>query len=431
MSQAMVRTGGAQVPLGAAPAVESNHSGVIRPRVIIAMDTTLSDSVRAIIERDLDYGDHLDVVVLDSVSRLALDTLELNDLLNEAEQYNVDWVVHVYRQKSTTVRVEAYPLTLEHAPRSALLTLRSDSTTGIPDRMDVHRLADVVQLWLAGTRGIAATRIAYVLGKNLHLVDSDGASDTVITTPGAVLSPVWNPEATAIAYADFNDAGTQIGMVDLLRDTVRIFSATRRGFNITPVFTPDGTQIVYAIQGVRGARLVSMRIAKPKAGVTAVIKKVLPQMRDMAEPSFSPDGRWLTFAASVPSYPQVYTVELQTGRIRRFVPYVPGLRNERTAPDWSPSGDRIVFQQQNRKFQIWIGRVRDGVADTVWRVTSVAENESPSWAPDGRHIVVSSTRGGAKTLWAFDVDSGRWRMIVNAPGARLASWSPRISGRAR
>ena len=58
------------------------------------------------------------------------------------------------------------------------------------------------------------------------------------------------------------------------------------------------------------------------------------------------------------------------------------------------------------------------------QLTTDGENEDPSWAPDARHIVMTSTRGGDKQLWVLDTESGRFRQLTHSAGARLASWSP-------
>ena len=41
-------------------------------------------------------------------------------------------------------------------------------------RMEVHRIADEVARWATGTPGIAASRILFVSGGRVYLVDSDG-----------------------------------------------------------------------------------------------------------------------------------------------------------------------------------------------------------------------------------------------------------------
>ena len=122
-------------------------------------------------------------------------------------------------------------------------------------RLALHSVSDQIEEWLTGTRGISATRIAYVQGKNLHVIDSDGAIDEIIRTPGAAMSPAWHPSGRSIVYSDFTDSGTQIAQVDLIADSVHMVAATPRGLNITPVYSPDGREIVYGAGGERPAGL--------------------------------------------------------------------------------------------------------------------------------------------------------------------------------
>jgi TolB protein len=59
----------------------------------------------------------------------------------------------------------------------------------------------------------------------------------------------------------------------------------------------------------------------------------------------------------------------------------------------------------------------------IRQLTDEGSNEDPSWAPDGRHIVVTSTRGGSKQLWVVDAESGRARQLTRGAASRLPSWS--------
>ncbi len=64
---------------------------------------------------------------------------------------------------------------------------------------------------------------------------------------------------------------------------------------------------------------------------------------------------------------------------------------------------------------------------TVRQLTSEGNNKAPSFAPDGRHIVFSSTRGGTEQLWIVDAESGRPRQLVRGGSvSRLPEWSPRL-----
>jgi TolB protein len=54
-------------------------------------------------------------------------------------------------------------------------------------------------------------------------------------------------------------------------------------------------------------------------------------------------------------------------------------------------------------------------------------NEDPSWAPDARHLVFTSSRTGSKQLWVLDTESGRLRQLTSGSASRMAAWSPRLS----
>ena len=87
-----------------------------------------------------------------------------------------------------------------------------------------------------------------------------------------------------------------------------------------------------------------------------------------------------------------------------------GRYNESAA--WSPRGDRIAFvSRRNGLFQIFTV-APDG--SDLRAVTSPADgnNEDPSWAPDGRHLVVASDRDGSRHLWILDVESGFARPLT-------------------
>jgi TolB protein len=57
------------------------------------------------------------------------------------------------------------------------------------------------------------------------------------------------------------------------------------------------------------------------------------------------------------------------------------------------------------------------------QLTSEGINEDPAWAPDGRHLVFTSTRTGTKQLFVLDAETGRARQLTRSGGARLAAWS--------
>ena len=303
------------------------------------------------------------------------------------------------------------------------LMLYADSVTRFRSsrayRLAVHTMSDQIEDWLTGTHGISATRIAYVAGKNLHVVDSDGAADEIIKTPGAAMSPAWHPAGKSIIYSDFTDSGTQIGEIALPAETVHLIAATPRGLNITPVYTRDGRYIVYGAGGERPADLVKYELGSTLAPLALSDGKF-----ENSSPSFSPDGSKIVFMSPRPALtPQIYVMNADGTKTKLLTPFAKGKRSYRTGPDWSPTGDAVAYEQQNGDFQVWMINIKSG---KMTQLTTFKENEDPSWAPDGRHLALTSTRGGTRDIWVLDTRTGKFRQLTHVDGARLAAWSPTL-----
>jgi tol-pal system beta propeller repeat protein TolB len=288
-------------------------------------------------------------------------------------------------------------------------------------RLGIHVVSDELERWITGTRGIAATRIAFVDGTKLKIVDSDGANERTIPTVGAALSPAWHPSGRYLVYVDADDRGTRIAQVDLRTMKPRLLSASNRALNITPVYTKDGKNIVWANGGDSPAELV----LASAAGDDSVPKAFVGRTGfETTSPSFSPDGKQVVFMSPRPLTPQLYTMNVNGTGLRLLTPVVAGKRSYRTGADWSPAGDEIAFEQQNGDFQVWTIRVKDRV---MTQLTNEGENEDPAWAPDGRHLSITrrlGALGDPTAIWILDERTGRLRQLTVTGNARLSDWSP-------
>jgi len=288
-------------------------------------------------------------------------------------------------------------------------------------RFAIHGVSDELERWVTGTRGIASTKIAFIEGKVMKVIDSDGADERRLPTVDAALSPAWHPSGRSIVYVDADDRGTRIAQIDLRTMRPRLLSASNRGLNITPIYTKDGKNIVWAAGGDSPAELFIASatgedtVARPFVGRTGF---------ETTSPSFSPDGKQIVFMSPRPLTPQLYTMNVSGTGLRLLTPVVAGKRSYRTGPDWSPNGDEIAFQQQNGDFQVWTIGVKDRV---MRQLTNEGENEDPSWAPDGRHMSITRRLGAIgdqRSIWVLDERTGRLRQLTQSGDARLSDWSP-------
>ena len=491
--------------------------------IVLQVDTTPGDSIRTIIQRDLDYGDRVQPLILDS------ETLEDvwkpgDKSINFAPLANTraNFVLRL-RPSSGSLRVEAYDMSgqlkqqgtfrLPRNPANQLAAIRDSLTGALNERVDainealnanqwtrdslaraakrpvsmkttrdranarraaaardsllaqldradndlraratadtaridsvyarfvardsvardsvererrlaIHVVSDEIERWLTGQRGISATRIAFVDGTKLKIIDSDGANERTIPTANAALSPAWHPSGRYIAYVDADDHGTRIGVVDLRTMKPHLIGASNRGLNITPVYTRDGKSLVWASGGDSPAELV---MASASGDDSVAVPYVGRQGAETTSPSFSPDGKQIVFMSPVPLTPQLYTMNVNGSGLRLLTPPTPGKRTYRTGPEWSPKGDEIAYQQQMGDFQVWTIAVKDRA---MKQLTFEGENEDPSWAPDGRHLAITRRLGAIgdpRSIWILDKVTGRLRQLTTTGDARLSDWSP-------
>ena len=391
----------------------SYESGTKPGVIVLPVVDDDADSLRTIVQRDLDYSDRFTVVDLDANALRKM---------SPAPGQKINFPLFAKFGAALLVRMTPTTQGLHVAAYDVARGQLLQSEHFLFDRRDrdwrfaLHGISDQIEQWVFGKRGIAQTRIAYVVNGELKIVDTDGAETRAITTGRGALSPAWSPSGEAVVFTVLGNTGTQVQELDVRTGRTRRVSQIRAGLNITPVYQPNGNGILYARGTGNGTDLVfaTMDSTEPK-------RITIGRGTDNTSPSYSPDGTQVAFISGRSGSPQVYIMDADGSNVQLLTPYKPGVRSYRASPDWSPDGRAIAYEQQNGNFQVWMIDLRDRVPK---QLTSEGENEDPSWAPDGRHLVFTSSRGGDKQLWIMDTESGRARQLTHSKGARLAAWSP-------
>ncbi|MFD4656690.1 hypothetical protein ACFWP2_13810 [Kitasatospora sp. NPDC058444] len=191
-----------------------------------------------------------------------------------------------------------------------------------------------------------------------------------------------------------------------------------------------------------------------------------------SEPSFSPDGEWIVFQQSwEPEHAAAQGDAAEQDslwKVRRSggAPVLlvdgRGTGTDNRQPNWSPTGDRIVFQRRGAGREDWSLWTVDADGGRPRQVTGApGEHTDPSWSPDGRFLVFSSTLGELPHAQVFVLEAaggtpvrvtgddgaydgapswspdGRWIAFESAPGgesAPAALWripAPRLAAASR
>ena len=382
-----------------------------------------ADSLLAIVQRDLQYSDRVTVLGLNASDNALFYDRFRGVSYDYFSGLNASFVVEmIASQGRVSIRVH------DVSRRRVLATPDfSLGGTGLGRdwRMAVHNASDsLVAALTEGPRGIAATRIAYVRGQTIRIVDSDGANDVQVPADSNATSPAWNPDGSRLVYNTYG-ANARIVMTDLRtgHETV-ILPKIRNVSPTTAIFAPDGNSILYA----RSDDDSYSRLYRQQLGGGDPL--LIDAGRGITtSPTFSPDGRRIAFMTDRVGHNEVYIINAD-GTNPVWITQIAGDVNEssyRGEPDWSPDGITIALQTRLAgSFQIMTVNLRD---NTAKRLTDAGENQSPSWAPDGRHLVFTSNRSGSDQLWVVDTRSGVTRQLTNQSGGKYGAWSPRLAGR--
>jgi TolB protein len=299
-------------------------------------------------------------------------------------------------------------------------------------RMAVHRASDQIVLWASGEPGMAASRIAFSMpdaqgNKDLWVIDSDGENLRRLTNANSlVLSPAWHPSGRKIAYSsEKGGENWRIYEVDLATGREAMVPPARDGdHHMTPSYHPDGLTLAFAVSGGTRSGIFTYNVER-----RCCLAHVSGGRWFDLSPSYSPDGRTLTFNTNRfgDQYPQVMTMPSQGGDAQTLSPYEYGRGGYYSAPEWSPVNDLVAFHGAIRRgtYHILVADMKDR-GRRLRQLTWEGNNEDPSWAPDGRHLVFVGERRWGHGLFVVDVATGRLRALIESRRVDVPAWSPAL-----
>ena len=186
------------------------------------------------------------------------------------------------------------------------------------------------------------------------------------------------------------------------------------GTSMSVAVSPDGRTLAIDMQGSIWTL--------PAAGGTAT--RITDLFNDARQPTWSPDGKWITFFAYRDGGYDIWAVAPDGSNQHKLTW---GAFDDRE-PIWSHDGTRVAFSSDRGDplggdYNIWTLDTRTGELKQLTK--DPADDFMPSWSPDDSEIAFASTRGDGMSAWAVKVSDRTERKIATGVGRVDApSWGP-------
>jgi TolB protein len=295
-------------------------------------------------------------------------------------------------------------------------------------RLYAHAISDEIFQKQRGLRGVARTKLTFQSDrdgerlrgtvenravKEIYFSDYDGDNQRPVTV-GRTLNgfPAWSPDGRAIAYTSWRRGQPQI-FVSHIYEGVLDELTKGAGESWLPAWSPDGTRLAFA----------STRDGNSEIYVAnrdgSNVRRITNNAAIDISPTWSPNGTEIAFVSDRSGSPQIYTVPADgLGSVQRIT-------NESYCdrPTWSPPPyNEIAFAARNGP-EINI-KVIDFNSRQVRQLTfGEGTNESPAFAPNGRHIAFTSTRAGKAQIFVMARDGKDLKQITRTGNNLQPSWS--------
>ena len=259
---------------------------------------------------------------------------------------------------------------------------------------------------------------------SMFLAACQNAAPVATSTPAETASPKFTLAPTLTPAAIFTIAPTPLGgsLIAFERDR-DIYVMKLDGSGLTDLtkdlqppasyaeWSPDGKKIAFVSSPISNNTVFTdfVNIYVMNADGTDM-KNLTNRMNSDTQPSWSPDGQRIAFAAQKDNSLEISVMNSDGTNLI-------SLNQAGSEPSWSPDGKRISFTCDTR---ICIMK-SDGSevkqvtpADILWA-------QSSAWAPDGKSIAFTDH----EKLYIMDADGSNLKKLTDNPGPNWEpGWSP-------
>lgn len=386
----------------------------------------IAKTITQVLWDDLNFEKEFDLIPRDTYATVPAVRSADQIPFNAWRELGADGVIFgTVSRAGDSVRVEVRLFNVRS--RQSVFAKEYTGATGNP-RLYAHTASDEIHQNQRALRGVARTKLTFASDRNREKIagtvenrdvkeiffsDYDGANQKRVTINRSLnITPVWSPDARSIAYTSYRRGAPDIFVMRIYEGTSQNPTGGK-GSNFLPMFSPDGRSIVF----------MSSRDGNPEIYAMSAdgsnVRRLTNHPANDATPTWSPTGNQIAFTSDRSGTPQIYVMNADGTGLRRIT------TNESYAdrPTWSPAPfNEIAYSAQTgRGYDI---KIFDLATSQTRQITfSEGSNESPAYAPNGRHLAFTSTRAGNVNVYTIGRDGKNPRQITREGNNYFPNWS--------
>ncbi len=249
----------------------------------------------------------------------------------------------------------------------------------------------------------------------IFVMDTDGSgAHNVSDGTGNDTSPVWSPDGTQLLFVSQRDGNRELYVMAIGGDNPRNLT-NNSADDWTPAWSPDGTRIAFSSNRSGGWEIFT-------ADADGQNVQQLTNGGSNISPAWSPDGTQLVFSSKRDGNWEVYTMAVDGTNVRRLtVNEVNDL-----APVWSPDGKMIAYETNiDGNVEVYVMTASGGNPRNISQMP-YANDHGPVWSPGGQQLLFYSNRNGDWDLFLTDTAGRSTVDLTNTPNVdeQTPAWRP-------
>jgi TolB protein len=300
-------------------------------------------------------------------------------------------------------------------------------------RRFAHTIWDEMYKQQLQGRGVARTRLTFSSDRDaerlkgpgvnrdvqeIYLADYDGANARKVTNTRTLnITPTWSPDSQIIAYTSYRPSGGMGTFQDIVLSYIETGQRTTpangdpQKQNYLPIWSPDGSRIAFTTNRDGNPEIYVMN--RDGSG----LRRMTNHPAIDVSPTWSPSGNQLAWVSDRTGSGRIYIMNAD-GTGQRVL-----INEEAYRPTWSsePFNEIAYAAKTGPGFDIKVFSFGTGESRRI--TDGIGSNESPAFAPNGRHIAFTSTRNGKVQVYTIARDGNDLRQITREGNNKYPNWS--------